>query len=87
MGVANYCVKNSDLLECVAAISPSTKLEGLTQTGSIQQFPVTTRLIDLPTKQEQPFQGCVQIPDQLIVQGNPIDSIFPDGLAKDQMAS
>ena len=37
----------------------------------------------LPTKQEQPFRDCIQIPDQ----GSLIDSIFPDGLPEYQMAS
>ena len=38
-----------------------------------------------PTKQEQPFQGCIQIPDQLIEQGSLINSIFSDGLPEDEM--
>ena len=37
----------------------------------------------LPTKQEQPFRDCIQIPDQ----GSLIDSIFSDGLPEYQMAS
>ena len=41
----------------------------------------------LPTKQEQPFWGSIQIPDQMIEQGNLIESIFPDSLPEDQVAS
>ena len=41
----------------------------------------------LPTKQEQPFRGWIQIPDQIVEQGSLIDSIFPDGLPEDQIAS
>ena len=41
----------------------------------------------LPPKQEQKFQGCIQIPDQLIEQGSLIDSFFPDGLPEDDMVS
>ena len=40
----------------------------------------------LLTKQEQKFQGCIQIPDQLIEQGSLIGSFFPDGLLEDDMA-
>ena len=71
-------------LECVPAISPPAKHEALTWTGSAQQFPVTT---GLPTKQEQPFQHCIQIPDQIVEQGSLIDLIFLDGLPEDQIAS
>ena len=39
----------------------------------------------LLTKPEQPFQGCIQIPDQLIEQGSLIDSIFPDALPEDEI--
>ena len=41
----------------------------------------------LPTKQEQPCRGSIQIPDEIIEQGNLIESIFPDGLPEDQVAS
>ena len=41
----------------------------------------------LPTKQEQPFQHCIQIPDQIVEQGSLIDLIFLDGLPEDQIAS
>ena len=39
----------------------------------------------LPTKQEQSFQRCIQIPNELMRQGRLIEPIFPDGLLEYEM--
>ena len=83
MGVANYYLKNSDLWNVCQQYHLQQNMRLLPGQDQFKNFLLKLGSNRLPTKQEQPFRDCIQIPDQ----GSLIDSIFSDGLPEYQMAS
>ena len=87
LGIANYCVKSSDVWDVYQQYCLQQNMSLLPGHDQFNNFLLQLGSNRLPTKQEQPFRGSIQIPDQMIEQGNLIESIFPDSLPEDQVAS
>ena len=87
LGVANYCVKSSDLWNVCQQHHLQQNMRLLPRQDQFNNFLMQLGSNRLPTKLEQPFQGCIEIPTALIEQGSLVDSVSPDGLPEDEMAS
>ena len=86
--VMHYCIKNSNYWHKFVQLSLVTNMRARGEAEvEFDNFLLSVGSNTRPTKPDDPFHGCIELPQDLMEQGQLTELIFPENLRQEDLAS